>query len=205
VGAESYAAAATPDVLHLPGQTVGLGPQVTEWALVAAHGSGVPLALPVADGHVESRDGGLRAVRITFNRQIDPATVTASALGIAGQAAGDVSALVESAALDAGGYALTVTLSAAPPDGDRYTLTVSGGLRSTAGAAPEGDLALTVSLLSGDVDASGAVTAADVLAVRQAAGRPVDAATCRLDVNRSGDITGDDVQAVQKKVGASLP
>lgn len=180
---------------------------VTRWEVLANHAAAGALALPVADGSVEPRQGASQ-LRITFNTALDPATVSPDRISIVGQLHGDQSSLVSSATLDAEGATLTVTLSSPLPDCDRYTITLSDRIMSLGPNLPlslGGDRSLELAMLAGDADASGAVTVADLLAVRAAAGLAVNAAAARYDLNRSGTVTGADLLAVRTHLGATLP
>ena len=60
-------------------------------------------------------------------------------------------------------------------------------------------------MLAADVDGSGKVTSADVLAVRAAAGKAAADGGARYDVDGSGMVTGADMRAVQARIGNALP
>jgi hypothetical protein len=173
--------------------------------LVVSHGSAGDIVTPVADGAIEPRVGGLQTLRATAPVGLDPATVTPAAIRVVGKSAGDVSTLVASATLDGSGRVITIGLKAAPPDGDTYTITVTNAVHTTGGTPLEGDTALVITARVGDVDGSGQVTAADIMAVRDAAGQPLSSATARFDVDRSGAITGGDMRVVRDHAGGQLP
>jgi len=144
-------------------------------------------------------------LRVDLGRPLDPRTAVAGAVEIRGLHGGDVSGRIERLTLDPSGRAITVRLSAPLPDADVYTFRITDVLRTTSGEPLPGDAATTVAALAGDVDASGAVTAVDILAVRAHAGKPVDAATRVYDVNDSGDVTGADMLAARTRLGRRLP
>lgn len=183
----------------------GAVPPGLRWESIVPHGPAGDIVTPLADGAVEPRAGGLRTLRATASVGLDPATVVPAAITVVGAASGDLSALVTSATLDASGRVITIGLSTAPPDGDTYTVTVTDAVRTTGGTPLEGDTALVVTGRVGDVDASGEVTPADIVAVRNAAGQAVSAATAHYDVDRSGSITTADMQVVRKSMGSQLP
>jgi len=198
---------AAPD--NQTASAIDLGPpplEVAGWEVVADHGPAGPIATAVADGDTEPRAAGLRTLRITFSRAVDPGTVHAGAVAITGAAGGDVSNLIDSLTLDLTDTVLTVGLSSPVPDADTYTLAVTDVVRAVVGGdAVSGDVDVMVRVLAGDVDASGAVTPADLLAVRGAAGQAVAAGTARFDVDSSGGVTGGDLLAVRARLGNALP
>jgi len=177
---------------------------VTGWSVAARHGPAGEVARAAADGYVESRQAVGR-LAITFTGPVDPATVVPGAVTLAGQVSGDLSGLIESLTLDGAGTTLTVTLAAPLPDAERCTVTVTDALRSAGGQAVSGDADVAIGVLAGDVDASGQVTSADVLAVRAAVGQALSGATAACDVDLSGTITGADMAAVRARLGRSLP
>ena len=188
--------------------TVQRGPSpvtVTGWAVVADHGPAGILTTTVADNDTEPRLAGLGTVQVTFSKALNPGTVGAGAVTIEGAQGGDVSGLIQSLALDAGDTMLTVGLSSPLPDADTYTVAVSAAVQAADGGTLWGDAELTIRALAGDVDGSGAVSAADVLAVRAAAGTPVAADTARYDLDASGAATGADLLDVRARLGHALP
>jgi len=178
---------------------------VMAWEVVAPHGPLGLMATDATDGFRESRLSALSHFNIYFSRAVNPATLLPGAVTIVGQSHGDQSSLVSGLTLDATGCVLTVTLSQPLPDADRYTITVTGALKDTHGQSVTGDAALTASVLRGDVDGSGRVTAADLLALRAVAGQVVTSANLRLDVDNSGSITGGDLLDISHRIGHALP
>jgi len=118
---------------------------------------------------------------------------------------GDVSNLIDSLTLDPTNTVLTVGLSSALPDADTYTVGVTDMVHAADGPAVAEDADVTLHVLAGDVDASGTVTPADLLAARSVAGQAVVAGAARFDVNASGGITGSDLLAVRARLGNALP
>jgi len=180
-------------------------PQITGWQVVATHGAAGELATDVADNYIEPRLGGLTKLGIVFSAAIDQATLLPGAVTIAGQNSGDVSSLVSGMTLDGTGTVMTVALSSALADADGYTVTVTGSVRTTGGLPLVGDTDIVLRTLGGDVDASGSVTALDLLALRVVVGQTVAAGNCRLDVDASGVITPADMRALRPRLGNSLP
>ncbi|MBN2582156.1 MAG: Ig-like domain-containing protein, partial [Planctomycetes bacterium] len=178
---------------------------VAGWAVAADHGPAGTLVTAIADGYTEARLAGFSQLKIAFSRAVDPTTVQAGAITIVGDAHGDVSDHIQSLTLESGGTVLTVALSSLP-DADTYTVTVTDVLRSAAtGASVSGDADVSLRMLGGDVDGSGAVTAADLLAVRTAAGQAVTGTTAASDVDESGVVTMTDVMRARSRLGQSLP
>jgi hypothetical protein len=163
------------------------------------------MAMSLADGATEPRESGLSRVRIAFDSSIDPATAGLGAVTINGNVQGDLSGQIQSTGLDASGMVLTVTLTESLPDADVCRLAVTDQLRTSDGRPIGGDRELVLRVLAGDVDGSGAVTAADVLAVRASVGSVVDAATAHYDLDGSGAVTGGDLLAVRRHLGHALP
>jgi hypothetical protein len=180
------------------------GPLVSAWTSSAEHGAAGTVAASLPPGGIESRLTGLQCVRLAVDAPLLATTVTAAAVTVRDAAGADLSARVGSVALDADGRTVIVTFAQPLAAAGRYTVALTGRVLSDRFQTVQGASA-TFGVLPGDVNASGQVTAADVVAVREAAGRAVGAANARLDVNASGDITGDDVQAVQRLIGTSLP
>ena len=191
--------------LHAFGPPVGAASgAVLAWHSVVTHGAAGPVALPLAAGSVEPRLPGLRILRLTFDQPLDPATVTSAALVITSQATGVVSTAGATTALTSGDTVLEFTLPAALADADRYQVAVGATVRTASGQPVTQNASVSVSALAGDVDASAAVTAADVVAARAMAGRTA-ADVPRGDVNASGTVTGGDLQAVRLRIGRALP
>ena len=68
-----------------------------------------------------------------------------------------------------------------------------------------GDTDLLLGVLAGDVDSSGTVTLADVLAVRDHTGQALADDTLAFDVDASGSITGSDMNVARNRLGRTLP
>jgi hypothetical protein len=130
--------------------------------------------------------------------------VTTGAVSLVGQSGGNVSGLVQGVSL-VGGNVLEVTLSGGLPDGDWYVLGISDSVRTTANYPVSGDLNVRLGMLWGDVNSSGAVTAADIVAVRGQAGLTPTAANLRCDVDGSGRVDGADLLTVRSRLGHQLP
>jgi len=190
-----------PEPLALDGRP----PEIIRWEVLENHGLAGEIARPASDGFVASTIDGLRKVRVTFTRPVDPATVGPSAVSLRGQLSGDVSYLVSAVRLSDGGATLTIHLDAGLPDEDRYVLTLRNTVTG-AGAAPlAGNRDLVFVVLAGDVNASGAVAPGDVLAMRSKIGQPVTPETAPYDVDCSGDITAIDMLTVRALEGHGVP
>jgi len=193
---------ASPNALYW---RLGAGFAVTGWQVLANHEQAGILATEVSDGWTEPRAAGLRTLRIAFTRAADPATIVPGIVTITGAVGGDKTSMIESLSLDESQQVLTVTMSVPLPDGDTYTVAVTPQLKDAFGMSIEGDADVTLKVLAGDVDGSGSVTAADMLAVRAAAGSDVESATARLDVDGSGAVTAADMAAIRPFLGHAMP
>jgi len=180
-------------------------PDQITWHVLADHGAAGQLATLIKGTLTESRAAGLRLLQVTFGAEIDPATLLPGAVTIVGQAGGDVSSLINNLTLDGTRRLMTVGLSASPPNADTYTVTITDALRDIGGSTVSGNREVTVKLLAGDVDGSGAVTAADVVALRALVGQPVTADNATWDVDASGTITPTDMRTVRARLGTHLP
>ena len=193
----------TPYAVHLYRTPLPVGPEILTWEVVADHGAAGVLASVVADGAVEPRIDGLRRLRITFDLPLDPTTVTESAIAV--EALSNPGLLPgKSVSLDPSGKVLTVTFDSPLADADVYTVTVAGSVTGTDSLAVQGDLDIDLKTLAGDTDGSGAVSAADLLGTRAAAGT-VTPANARFDVDLSGSVTGGDLLAIRARRGNTTP
>lgn len=199
--------------LYAFGPTVGggepdQGPQVVEWASLAHHGLAGTIAIAMTDGFVEPRYAGLRTLRVTFDQELDAATVTPQAIIITDVATGatiDTSAATVS--LDTaggGGSILTITLAAGLPDGRRYVLSINTQLKNTSGVAAPGGPTVTVGALVGDSTGDGLVNSADAMAIRAAMGRATSSANARLDIHATGRITAQDMRTAWRRSGGRI-
>ncbi|MBN2582033.1 MAG: hypothetical protein JXL80_03125, partial [Planctomycetes bacterium] len=193
---------ASPDALYYK---LADSVAIVRWESVADHGPAGEVAVTVDDGATECRLAGLSKLRLTFDGPLDPATVTAGAVTLVGDQGGDLSSRIASLALDDDCIELTVTFDAPLPDADTYHVAVADQVRAPDGDPVAGDRELVLHVLAGDADGSGSVTAADVLAVRSAAGQSAAADTAALDVDGSGTVTPADMLAVRRRLGAALP
>lgn len=97
----------------------------------------------------------------------------------------------------AAGNEVTVSL---PGLADRKRATVALANVNNAGV----DVAATVGFLAGDVNATGTVNNADVIALKTRAGQRVGAGNYAFDVNSSGVITAADIVAAKARAGAAV-
>ncbi|NIA21691.1 MAG: DUF1565 domain-containing protein [Anaerolineaceae bacterium] len=177
---------------------VGGGPQITGWEILVDHGAQGPVATPIVDNYIEPRLGGLRRLRVTFDSEIAPASVRRGAVTIFGQSSGDQSSLISDLSLDGSQRVLTINLSAAPPNGDLYTVICTRVLVNTNGVPLTGDADIVIRALVGDVDGSGQGTPADVRAIRRKLGQATTVANARYDVDGSGTISEADMIAARQ-------
>ena len=68
-----------------------------------------------------------------------------------------------------------------------------------------GDVVIPMSVLLGDTNGSGGVSAADVAQTKSQSGAPTTAANFRTDVNVSGSVAASDVALVKANAGHTLP
>lgn len=189
-----------PDILR----SSPLQPVINGWQLEATHGPAGLLATPLDPGTVESRTGAPVAFRITASETLAASSVSPASVTLIGDTTGNQAAKIAGVSLE-GGTAIVVELSEPLPTADRYTLTVAETVISASGIPLSGDRSRHFGVLVGDVDGSGSVTAADVAALRAAAGQAVDGTTSQYDVDRSGEITGADMRTAEHALGQALP
>lgn len=182
-------------------------PDAYGWEVVANHGAAGDIVSPVDSGAIEPRAQGLRTFRVSVGEPIDPASLSpiANAVTLVGQTHGDQSGRIGSLTLDGTGTVLTIALDTPLPNADTYTITLTPNLTTLGGEAYVGRTTLTISALAGDVDGSGSVTGADMLAVRPLSGSVPTAETARVDVSGSGTIGADDMVTVRGLAGSALP
>ena len=178
-------------------------PQVSAWYSVVTHG-GSEIAAQITEDLIDSRVAAISKLQINFSGILNAATVNNSSVAITGDTSGDLSGQISNVSL-VDGYKIVVTLSSALPDGERFTLTVNASVTDSAGQPVTGDRDIRLAVLAGDVDGSGAVTAADLAAIRGQTGQTVDATSSRWDVDRSGAITAADMRAALQHMGNALP
>lgn len=177
--------------------------QVQQWESIATHGTAGAMALAVSDQAVDSR-AATTSFRITFSMPVNPATVTPTSATVVGQTTGPVTLPPGALALSGGNMVLAITLPAALGN-DTWTVTLDPGITSAGGRAFGGDRDLTLRLIKGDVNASGDVTAADIVALRDRSGEAVTPVTCRWDVDLSGRIDGTDLLKVRSLLDPAGP
>jgi len=180
-----------------PGKVIG-------WTLPSVHGT-TTHSVSCPEEFVYSPAAGVRQVEVSLSKPADPATVAPSGFSLVGQSGGDLSARIVETALSADHRTVTVTFDGPLPDADRYTMTVLDTIRDSRGQPFGGDVARRFACLAGDVDGSGAVTSADMLAARGAAGAALTATTLRMDVDGSGNLTSADIRAIRGFLGRALP
>jgi len=180
------------------------GLTIEKWECLVDHGAAGELATPVADDTVEPRTSGVTKLRVTFSKPIDPTTLMPAigAVTISGRVTGSQTGLIAALSLDPTGTVLTIGLSSPLPDGDSYGVAITEQVTTPDGTPVEGDRNVSLTARAGDVNASGQVSAADILAVRSAAGQAVTPASAGLDVDCSGAINGSDLMAVRRRVDA---
>ena len=179
--------------------------QIVRWDLVENHGTAGEMAIATQDGYVASTLHGIRKLRVTFSRPLNPATVGKAAVSVLGQLGGPQSHLVSSVSLDTDNTVLTILLSSPLPDEDRYVLTLAGTVTGAGGAALAGTRDRILSTLAGDAGGSGQVSFGDMAVVRDKVGAAVTPQTARYDIDGSGSITALDMLCVRGLDGHLLP
>lgn len=170
---------------------------------VEHHGDGQPPALgipmPLAGiPGVECRQGGptsdytLQAtfssnVAVTGNPQAQVTSGT-GCVGIAGVCSGQVSI---------SGNVVTIPLT-----NIANAQTISVQLNQVNGTD---NVTIPMSILVGDINGNGTVSAGDVAQTKGRMGQPVDATNFRSDVNGDGAINGADAAIIKRNVGSGLP
>jgi len=178
--------------------------EVRSWQVLASHGA-AEIALEFSPSYVHPGAAGVTKLQLKFGAPVDAGTVDLNSVTIVGAANGDQSAKISDVSLSDFDRLMTITLSAALPDIDTYTVTLSATVQAGDGTDVQGTRSQTLKCLSGDADASGTVDAADAIAIRANAGRDVDAATAAYDVDGSGTITPGDMRALRGRLGHALP
>lgn len=186
------------------GFVIGEEPTVYSWASAASHGTSTELAVPCSEGWVESRSACISTLLVTCSEPIDPVTVDTGCVQITGVTNLDQSSLVKAVTVEGDGKVLRIALSAALPDQDSYTLTISGPC-DLAGNPLGGDRNILLHELHGDANGNGTVDIGDLLAVRGRFGTAVDEDSARYDVNRNGTIDIGDMLYVRSNFGHQLP
>jgi hypothetical protein len=194
----------TPYAVHLY-RIVETAAQVVGWEVLGDHGPAGEIGTEVADNYIEPRLAGLGRIRVRFDSSIDPATLTPGAVTVSGATHGSQDGRIAAMSLDGTQRQLTVTFSPPLPDADAYTITVGGPLRTTLGLGITGKSDILIRTLAGDVDGSGTVTAADLVAVRSVAGEALTGDVARFDLDGSGAITATDMRSVRDLLGNALP
>ncbi len=174
------------------------------WKSVRNHTNVGPLGITLSptDGQatVEPRIGSggqLQRIEVTMSGDITKAAYVPNAVTYTGPAGMTVTTSVEGA----NNEILVLTIAGAA-DKSCYTYNISGCCALTAGADPT----CAVVVLGGDVTSSATaatktVSNGDVTLTKQNVGKPVDATTCKFDVNCGGTIVNGDMSQVKTKVG----
>jgi predicted outer membrane repeat protein len=100
------------------------------------------------------------------------------------------------------GRTMTVNLTGVS-DVQRITLTMNNVIDEFGQVLP--DTAVSMNILSGDINGSKAVTAADIGQVKASSGLGVTSANFRADVVVSGGITASDIGLVKSRSGQTVP
>jgi hypothetical protein len=158
------------------------------------HGASGPynIALPLTGTPgVESRSGGATndyEVLVNFTNPVtlDHASVTAGNGSVASTAGG-------------GTTALTINLTGVP-----NAQTINIKLSSVSDGVTTNDITIPMSILIGDVNGNGAVTASDVSQAKSLSGATAEYSNFRNDVNASGSISATDIGLIKSLTGTTL-
>jgi len=153
------------------------------------------------NGYVEPRLAGLHVVECECSAALKAATVGPDAVRLSSAAAGDLSGRIRRVELRSP-CVVRITFDGPLPDGETYTLVLTDELRDGGGRPLCGETSLRARARCGDVNGDGVVTSADILRVREAAGR---ALVPRCDIDRSGTVTGTDMLAVRRRLTEAAP
>jgi len=139
---------------------------------------------------IEDRTGtvaGAHQMVVTF-----PASVTVSGV--------TVTSGTGSATFSVAGAVVTINLTGVT-NAQRLGVTLS----NVSDGTNTGDVFVPMGVLSGDTNASGGVSAADVAQTKGQSGATTTAANFREDVNSSGSISAADVALIKSRAGTTLP
>jgi hypothetical protein len=175
-------------------------PAIIGWEIATTHGHSVgELWYPVQDGYVEPRANGIVKLGISFDQPMDITNTDPNVISIYTEP--NVFHSNPHSIAWKSGRRMVVMLRPALPDQQTYTISIAAGIQSVFGDPLKADSRLCLTALMGDSNASGAVNAQDMLAVRTHLGETVAANNARFDVNCSGAIDVQDVLMVNANVG----
>lgn len=181
------------------------GPVVTKWELLSDYGPAGTFVTELQEQQLIGDGRGVRRLRVTFDVPVDPNSLVAGVVTVTDASGADVSGRVASMTASPDGLQVNVTFDPPLPDAQASTVRVTDALTDTEGHGANGHRCIVLRPLAADVDLSGDVTNADVVAIRDAVDAPVTGANRLLDVDGSGTITGADMNVAEKRVGNALP
>ncbi len=183
---------------------------IDKWSSVALHGRGIGLAkleIPDDGNFVEPRGSGIYLLLLDFSEAIDPASLIAENVEIAGLDANN-------APVDLGGINIStgtmgdlvgmIFLDSPLPDCAKYVVQVSGVEGLWTGAQLAGDTDRIMTGLCGDVSGDLQVDAADLSQVRAARTGLIDAQNpgqVRADNTLDGRVNSSDLSRVRTRRG----
>ena len=179
-------------------------PTINSWAVVATHTGVGDVAVPAADEYIESRNAGLKRIRVVFSEPMNQSSAGPGAVNIRGLLGGDRSSLVTTLTWS-DSTTVIIGLSAALPDQDAYKVTLGTAFEDLAGNALSGDVDRVLAALKSDVNSANGVNGTDSRVEQTKMGLLIDATTARYDVNTSGHIDGTDSRIIQTNMGHTLP
>ena len=171
---------------------------------MATHTGVGDVAVPAADEYIESRNAGLKRIKVVFSEPMNQSSAGPGAVTIRGLLGGDRSSLVTTLTWS-DSTTVIIGLSAALPDQDAYKVTLGTAFEDLAGNALSGDVDRVLAALKSDVNSANGVNGTDSRVEQTKMGLLIDATTARYDVNTSGHIDGTDSRIIQTNMGHTLP
>ncbi len=190
-----------PDELTGTIQGPSNAPVLTAAVSRLVHGPEGPFDFGLVDGEIlENRIPGPSQLVVSFDQEIDPATLAVAINGINSGVYGGVANL----SLGAGNTELTIDLDPRLATQDRHTVDLTG-LAALSTGQPLQNPVFTVAVLSGDVSRDEAVTTGDASQTIFFFNRPADSGNFQFDVDADGVITTGDFSQIIFFFNNSLP
>ncbi len=178
-------------------------PQIISAQSVVDHG-GLPFGLDLSVADIEPRNPGVTELVVAFDQPMDVLTAedpaNVSIIGVNNPSP----AVVATPTLDGSGLSLTIALSSALPDGDCYTVDLTG---MTAAGLDLDPLAasFTVQALRGDTNVVEVVSTGDSAVIKPHFGEALDASNAAFDFDANGVISTGDASVIKPLFGNATP